>query len=51
MALTLWPGCDKRIATCANKFNNALNFQGEPHRIGIYALSGRELTRWLDRDY
>ncbi len=40
MALTLWPGCDKRIATCANKFNNALNFQGEPHSIGIYALIG-----------
>ena len=39
MALTLWPGCDKRIATCHNKFNNALNFQGEPHSIGIYARS------------
>jgi uncharacterized phage protein (TIGR02218 family) len=40
MALTLWPGCDKRLATCANKFNNALNFQGEPHSIGIYASIG-----------
>ena len=37
MGLTLWPGCDKRIATCHGKFNNALNFQGEPHSIGVYA--------------
>jgi uncharacterized phage protein (TIGR02218 family) len=40
MGLTLWPGCDKRIATCYGKFNNALNFQGEPHSIGIYAQVG-----------
>jgi uncharacterized phage protein (TIGR02218 family) len=40
MTLTLWPGCDKRIATCNGKFNNALNFQGEPHSIGIYAGIG-----------
>jgi uncharacterized phage protein (TIGR02218 family) len=38
--LTLWPGCDKRIATCAGKFNNALNFQAEPHSIGVYAAIG-----------
>lgn len=23
--------CDKRIETCAQKYNNALNFRGEPH--------------------
>lgn len=40
MTLTLWPGCDKRLATCHNKFNNTLNFQGEPHSIGIYASIG-----------
>jgi uncharacterized phage protein (TIGR02218 family) len=40
MGLTLWPGCDKRIATCHSKFNNTLNFQGEPHSIGIYAAIG-----------
>jgi len=40
MSLTLWPGCDKRIATCHSKFNNTANFQGEPHSIGIYAQIG-----------
>jgi uncharacterized phage protein (TIGR02218 family) len=40
MSLTLWPGCDKRIATCHAKFNNTLNFQAEPHSIGIYAAIG-----------
>lgn len=24
-------GCDKAIDTCINKFNNAINFRGEPH--------------------
>jgi len=24
------PGCDKKIKTCCNKFNNVLNFRGEP---------------------
>jgi uncharacterized phage protein (TIGR02218 family) len=41
MSLTMWPGCDKRLATCHGKFNNTLNFQGEPHSIGVYAaISG-----------
>ena len=40
MGLTLWPGCDKRIATCHSKFNNTANFQGEPHSIGVYAAIG-----------
>jgi uncharacterized phage protein (TIGR02218 family) len=40
LALQIWPGCDKRIATCHSKFGNALNFQGEPHSIGIYASIG-----------
>ncbi len=26
----LYPGCDKDIATCSAKFNNAINFRGEP---------------------
>lgn len=25
------PGCNKRIATCSKKFNNAINFRGEPY--------------------
>ena len=24
-------GCDKTISSCINKFNNAINFRGEPH--------------------
>jgi uncharacterized phage protein (TIGR02218 family) len=26
----LYPGCDKRLETCTNKFNNVLNYRGEP---------------------
>jgi hypothetical protein len=29
-AFTAWPGCDRSLATCINKFNNALNFRGFP---------------------
>ncbi len=29
-AFTLWPGCDRALSTCQNKFNNALNFRGFP---------------------
>jgi uncharacterized phage protein (TIGR02218 family) len=27
-------GCDKTVATCAARFGNAVNFQGEPHLPG-----------------
>jgi uncharacterized phage protein (TIGR02218 family) len=37
--VTLYPGCDKTIDTCKNKFNNNLNFQGEPHFAGQAAAS------------
>ncbi len=30
----LTEGCDKRFATCRDRFANALNFQGEPHVPG-----------------
>jgi len=40
MGLALWPGCDKRIATCHQRYNNAQSFQGEPHSIGVYAAIG-----------
>jgi len=32
-------GCDKRLATCAGRFGNALNFRGEPHLPGIDLLT------------
>ena len=31
-------GCDKQFNTCINKFNNAINFRGEPHLPGIELL-------------
>ncbi len=27
----IYAGCDKTIATCKNKFNNVINFRGEPY--------------------
>jgi uncharacterized phage protein (TIGR02218 family) len=32
------PGCDKRLATCRDKFGNRLNFRGEPFVPGGNAL-------------
>ena len=29
------PGCDKSFSTCCNKYNNAINFRGEPHVPGL----------------
>ena len=31
---TIRAGCDKRIATCAQKFGNVVNFRGFPHIPG-----------------
>ncbi len=38
-------GCDKRFATCRNRFANAVNFRGLPHVPGndfvvSYAIAG-----------
>ena len=41
--IQLWQGCDKRLATCAGRFGNAVNFRGEPHVPG-----GDILTRFGD---
>ncbi len=32
--IELTEGCDKRLATCRDRFGNAVNFQGEPHVPG-----------------
>lgn len=32
--LTVYAGCDKRLNTCINKFDNVLNFRGEPYVPG-----------------
>lgn len=34
-AYTLQRGCDKTIRTCAERYNNAVNFRGEPHVPGL----------------
>lgn len=35
----LTAGCDKRLATCAERFGNAANFRGEPHLPGMDLLT------------
>jgi uncharacterized phage protein (TIGR02218 family) len=32
--LKIMAGCDKKFTTCCNKFNNAINFRGEPNIPG-----------------
>lgn len=32
-------GCDRRFATCRDRFGNAANFQGEPHLPGVDLLT------------
>jgi hypothetical protein len=32
--LRIYPGCDKRIATCNSRFSNSINFRGEPYVPG-----------------
>jgi uncharacterized phage protein (TIGR02218 family) len=34
-AYSVYPGCDKRFSTCANKFSNAANFGGFPYVPGV----------------
>lgn len=36
---TISAGCDKTIATCRDRFSNAVNFRGEPYLPGIDQLS------------
>ncbi len=31
---SVYPGCDKTFSTCKSRFNNVLNFRGEPHVPG-----------------
>lgn len=33
-SIIVYPGCDKTISTCASKFGNSINFQGEPYIPG-----------------
>lgn len=37
---SVYAGCRKRLTEdCVGKFNNVLNFQGEPHLVGVDALT------------
>ena len=50
--LQVTAGCDKRFATCREKFANGLNFQGFPHMPGSdfsYGYADGE-TVYLDFD-
>lgn len=41
----IYAGCDRYFNTCINKFNNAINFRGEPHLPGrdkIYETSSNK---------
>lgn len=38
-------GCDKRFDTCCDRFNNALNFRGEPHVPGTDSILKTAATR------
>lgn len=41
-------GCDKRLDTCIARFNNALNFRGEPHVPGTDKMLETSATRSLE---
>lgn len=38
-AFDFYPGCDKRLATCRDRYSNAVNFRGEPHLPGMDKLT------------
>jgi uncharacterized phage protein (TIGR02218 family) len=46
-AYTAIAGCDKNFETCISKFNNAVNFRGEPHVPGTDVLLETSATRSL----
>lgn len=35
MTVSLWPGCDRTLATCEKKYKNQLNYGGVPHMPGV----------------
>ena len=37
-SFTVYPGCDKRLETCIGRYNNVVNFRGEPYVPGIDAM-------------
>ena len=43
-------GCDKSFKTCKNKFNNVVNFRGEPHVPGQDKILETAGTRTVSKD-
>lgn len=37
-AFTVYPGCDKQVSTCRDRYHNTLNFRGEPYVPGTDVL-------------
>lgn len=37
--LEIWPGCNFTIAMCSGRYDNALNFRGEPYFAGAAAVA------------
>jgi len=44
-SFTVSAGCDKQVDTCISRFNNAVNFLGEPHVPGTDKLLETSATR------
>lgn len=44
-AFTVIAGCDKQFDTCVSRFNNAINFRGEPHVPGTDKILETSGTR------
>ena len=44
-SFTVSAGCDKQVDTCISRFNNAVNFRGEPHVPGTDKLLETSATR------
>ena len=38
-AFEIYPGCDKRLTTCIDRFDNVLNFRGDPFVPGADKLT------------
>ena len=38
-AFEIYPGCDKRLSTCIDRFDNVLNFRGDPFVPGADKLT------------
>ena len=39
-SVRVYPGCDRTVATCVAKFDNRLNFRGDPNLMGTNPFNG-----------